>query len=40
MRFRERHQEPGGTDLDYAALKAMVPPHVDIAYDGMRLIIG
>ena len=28
------------TDLDYRALKAAVPPGVDIAYDGMRLTIG
>lgn len=28
------------TDLDYRTLKREVPPHVDLAYDGMRLEIG
>src|SRR5579884_1704405 len=28
------------TDMDYAALKAELPPHVEPAYDGMRVVLG
>jgi phosphoribosyl 1,2-cyclic phosphate phosphodiesterase len=28
------------TDIDYAELSARVPPHVEVAYDGMRLTCG
>jgi phosphoribosyl 1,2-cyclic phosphate phosphodiesterase len=27
-------------DLDYAELKAKLPPHIEPAYDGMRLQLG
>lgn len=27
-------------DLDYAALRAKLPPHIEPAYDGMRLVVG
>ena len=28
------------TDMDYAVLRGSVPPDVDVAYDGMSLLIG
>ena len=27
-------------DLDYAELKAKLPPHIEPAYDGMRVHVG
>jgi hypothetical protein len=28
------------TDLDYAELKAKLPPHVEPAYDGLSVLVG